>query len=338
LRAVAAEQASIDRVLRVSGIRSPALARIAILRADTIKDINDHSPPYWTYTHRGERLVFSSHHLNAATLPHYIGQLKAFAPEVLWVYPTALEALCRLLEDSGQRVPVARVLSSSEVLTSEARALAEQFLGCALMDYYGQAERVAFAYSTGAGEYRFLPGYSHVEFQPAGGKSDATYHEIVGTPLWNEAMPLVRYRTGDLIKVPSTWGPAELLEVAHGVRTFSEVLGRTADALVRPDGGRIVGMNRVPLGVDHIQRLQIIQEQLDVIRVLVLTRPGFGPDDSERLLHNLRARIPREMNIRIEVTDKLERTARGKTPMMIIREQVRAAGPAAGRPFCGTFV
>ena len=42
-------------------------------------------------------------------------------------------------------------------------------------------------------------------------------------------MPLVRYRTGDLIRVPSNYGAQELEEVAAGKRSFPEILGRDLD-------------------------------------------------------------------------------------------------------------
>jgi phenylacetate-CoA ligase len=61
-----------------------------------------------------------------------------------------------------------------------------------LLDYYGQAERVAFAYATAPGEYRFLPGYAHVEFEPADSEGGNKLYEIVGTSLWNRAMTLIR--------------------------------------------------------------------------------------------------------------------------------------------------
>ena len=87
--------------------------------------------------------------------------------------------------------------------------LARDTLGCELLDYYGQAERVAFAYATEPREYRFLPGYAHVEFQPdAREERRHVLYEIVGTTLWNHAMPLLRYRTGDLMQAAGLVGRA----------------------------------------------------------------------------------------------------------------------------------
>src|SRR5690606_10490121 len=140
------------------------------------------------------------------TVEHFARAIEDFAPDCLLGYPTSLEALCFLLRRTGRRVRIPAVLCSSEVLHSRVWQVGKDVRGCRVLDYYGQAERVAFAYATAPDEYRFLPGYAHVEFEQAGMDGDQKLYEIVGTPLWNRSMALIRYRTGDLIRVPAQWG------------------------------------------------------------------------------------------------------------------------------------
>ena len=71
------------------------------------------------------------------------------------------------------------------------------------------------------GVYRFLPGYSRVELVPFAQEGASTLYEIVGTSLWNLAMPLVRYRTGDLVSLPAAWGAAELRKSRSALRPFA---------------------------------------------------------------------------------------------------------------------
>jgi acyl-coenzyme A synthetase/AMP-(fatty) acid ligase len=61
-------------------------------------------------------------------------------------------------------------VTSSEVVRPEAWRLTEQMFGARLHDYYGQAERIAFAYATAPREYRFSCAYSFVEFVPYDGQ------------------------------------------------------------------------------------------------------------------------------------------------------------------------
>jgi phenylacetate-CoA ligase len=325
---IVVEQACLDVLMQELGADARA-ARIAVLRGDNIKDPDDLQPPFWETAVGGRRLLMSSNHLSAATLPPYIDALRSFAPDVLWVYPSAIEHLCALLVAAGTKLPIPRVLSSSEVLQSESWSLIDAALGARIADYYGQAERVAFAYSLAPREYRFLPGYAYVELLPQETEGEWTSYEIVGTSLWNTAMPLVRYRTGDLIRVPATFGERELDEITFGIRTFDGVIGRDKDVLYARDAD---GTIKVLTGIDHIQRqvahvirLQVVQEALDRVLLRVLPGVGYTQADSEHLLRNARKKIPHSIDVRVECVAALEHTSRLKTPFVIHRPSVREA-------------
>ena len=155
--AIVMEQVTLDRMIRALDF-DPRTARIAVLRADAVKPASDDRPPFWTYSVGGRRLILSSAHLSEGTLPFFLSELRKFRPDVLWVHPTMLEVLCRLLVRSGEVLRVPGVHASSEMLAPEVWKLAREVLGCAMVENYGLAERVAFAHASRAGEYFFLPG------------------------------------------------------------------------------------------------------------------------------------------------------------------------------------
>jgi phenylacetate-CoA ligase len=252
--------------------------------------------------------------------------LRKFDPEVLWVYPSSLELLCRLIAASGETLKIPRVLSSSEVLKPAAWLLARQVLGCKIADYYGQAERIAFAFGFAPTQYFFLPGYSYVELLPHSSDGSAPAYEIVGTTLWNEAMPLVRYRTGDLLRLPWNYGETEREQIAYGLSAFEGVIGRDQEVLYAPDRMRVLtGIDHIQREVEHIVRIQVVQDALDQVLIRVVPARGFNEVDAKRLERNARNKIPRSIDVRIEVTETLERTQQGKTPFVIHRPAVREA-------------
>lgn len=322
LRSIVVEQACIDRMLRRLRV-DPREARMAVLRGDNIKDPSDMQPPFWSAVGGGRRLVFSSNHLNAATIDAYARAIEEFRPDVLWAYPTTLESLCLLLLRAGKRLSVPRVLTSSEMLATHIWPLAREALGTELLDYYGQAERVAFAYAQRPEEYRFLPGYAHVELLKTAEEGEHVLYEIVGTNLWNFAMPLPRYRTGDLVRLPASWQPRELEEVTLGLRTFGGVLGRDSDILVSPEGVQLTGIDHFQRDVANVLRIQVIQEAPDDVRIFVVPDAGYSERDAAQLLHNVRTKVPESMRVDIRRADTLERTALGKTPFVIHRPAVR---------------
>jgi phenylacetate-CoA ligase len=329
LEAVVFEQATIDRVIQSVGADARG-ARTAVLRGDNPRDIVVSPNPESETFSNGRILTMSANAVTHTSVEHIANTLEAFAPQLLCAYPSALETLARYLRDSNRRLAIPSVVTSSEVFRPDSWHLIEQMLGCRLADYYGQAERIAFAAAIAPREYRFEHGYSRVEFIPYDGPAiprDVRHrlYEVIGTSFWNGLLPIVRYRTGDLVRLPVTWGERELLELAMGLRTFEGVLGRQQELLLCPNSIRITGIGSVPDDVENVLRLQVIQEDFDSARIFVLPTDKFTTADAEVLLANARARIPESVNLTVEIANRLERTPRGKTPLVVHRPPVHDA-------------
>ena len=308
-QSVAVEQAAIDRLARRHGV-DLRTARVAVLRGDDI-GAPERGVIHWRDDVSGRRRVFQSNDLTVTTLPQLCRALAELAPACLLAYPTVLELLCVWLAEHDEGLSVRLTLTSSEVLTPAVRSLAEEVLGTKVVDYYGQAERVNFAYSFDAGEYVFLPGYAATELLPVEGDM----FEIVGTSLWNTAMPLVRYRTGDFVRLPAA---ASVERVCLGLDPVDGIVGRADDYLVAPDGGRVVGVDHIPRGVENIFRVQVIQDRRDTVRILVRAKPSFGDEDRRQLEENVRRKLPPSMTYSVDVVPALEPRG-GKTPLVIRR-------------------
>ena len=317
-RSVAVEQAAIDHLLARVGVRLRA-SRVAVLRGDDIKDPGDGEAPFWVPVAGGRRLVFSSNHLSAETVSAYAAALTEFEPHVLYTYSTTLESLCRLLRGSGASVSIPITVCSGDTAPESLWQLAADVLGSRLVDYYGLAERVSFAYAVQAGAYRFLPGYSYNELIPCGSDADADLYELVATGLWNLKMPLVRYRTGDLVRLRAGSDPTA---VAYGVEPFLGVMGRMDDYLVAPDGGRLVALDYLPRGVRNVERMQVIQERRDAVRLLVVPADLSVGIDRAAILANAAKKLPPTMSVSVEVVPELERSPSGKTPFVVRRAGV----------------
>ena len=69
----------------------------------------------------------------------------------------------------------------------------------------------------------------------------------------------------------------------------------------------------------NVLRIQVVQESLDSARILVVPARGFGAEDAAQLLANARARVPADVHLTVEIANWLERTPRGKTPLIVHR-------------------
>lgn len=320
LAAIAFEQAALDRLVEQAGLE-PTRCRGAVLRGDDIKSPADRNPPYWRLANSGRRLIFSSNHLDAETLDAYVGALQDYAPQALFAYPSVLESLCTLMLQRGLTLSIPLTVCGSEVLSRETCELARRTLATRVVSYYGQAERVAWADGEPERGYRFLPSYGTVELRFVESDAAGDVYEVIGTGLWNEAMPLVRYVTGDRIRVrPGSSATA----VAEGRESFPDILGRSGDYIVAPSGARLLGIDHIPRDVPHVVRAQFIQESADAVTLLIVPAPGFDDSCRQRLLEHARLKLPPSMSLRIETTSRLVRNRAGKTPL-VVRQTDRTA-------------
>jgi phenylacetate-CoA ligase len=319
---VTAEQAFIDSLLEPHRITFKD-SRVAVLRGDVVKSPNDADPPYGVL--RGSRyFILSAYHLSADTVDWYVDALAEYEPDLLWIYPTAGRLLAELVEASSAELRIPVVLSSSEMLTDSSWKRFRSVFGAAVIDYYGQAERVCMAYRRSVDEWWFLPSYGYVELlriepveETQVRQGDEQLARVVATGFWNSRMPLVRYDTGDLIAYPSTYSDRDLEKIARGGLPFSRVVGRESEYLVTPSGKRIHALNNIPRDVPHVRQAQFIQKSRDCVEIRVLTGADFSNRDSDELLQNARQRIPEEVNIELILTEQLQRTPSGKTPFLI---------------------
>jgi phenylacetate-CoA ligase len=325
LRCVAAEQAFLDDMLdaqlAASG-RPDGVQRFARLRSDPVKPIDDRSPPFGVRTHAGHRLVLSTSHLGPDTVRWFHDELSAFAPDVLFTTPGTAESFARFLHDQGLRLSVPVIMTSSETLYPNGRAFLQAQLGGFVVDYYGLAERVALAVSVGDGPYFFNPAYGRIELLPLG-DADAPpgfrAYEIVATSFWNDAMPLVRFQTGDRVIVPDSYDATDLEDVTLGLKPVSKVEGRDRVNVLSPRGETLVGLPHLTKDVAGLLRLQVIQETPRTLRLLVLVDPQRGSIDEAALMRNVAAWIPCDMRVAVEQVEQFERLPSGKTPFVINR-------------------
>ena len=333
LRGVAAEQAFIDSLLGAG--HSFRTDKVAVLRAFVVKDRADDEPPFGRLTQGGRCLMLSSYHLSHKNAWWYAGELARFKPDVLFAYPSMLARLVNLLEAVPASPAIPTILCSSETMPHGLRGEAQARLGARLVDFYGLAERVCFAWSGDGDNYYFSPAYGRTELLASdadAGETGCVAARIVATGFWNDSMPLVRYDTGDLAVLPAGLTPREIAEIELGLRPFRGILGRQDETIPLADGTVVYGLNQIPKGIDRASQIQIVQQDPLQVTLFVVPKSTYAAADSEALLRNARARFPPQVELRVELVDRLIQTAAGKTPFVIRHDGVARSSPAVGEP------
>jgi len=263
-----------------------------------------------------------------------VDTLSSFRPDILWVYPTALSNFLLLMQDAKISLSVPTVFSSSEMMSESLFHHATQSLQARVIDRYGHNERVCSAHCDSSREYRFDRAYGYIELLPdpqAGAPHAPMTVRIIGTGFWNSAFPLVRYDTGDRAIVPDSGDKDSLLRIAKGEQPFYGVIGRADDYIIGRDGARITGMNHVPVELDAVLQIQIIQESEQRIRLLALAKGDLTARDHNKLEENIRKLLPTYMELEIEAVREFVSLANGKTPFIIRKVKDYADAPSRPR-------
>jgi|ERR1022692_3733240 phenylacetate-CoA ligase len=311
-RSIAFEQASIDHVCSKADLEL-GRARVAILRGDYVKSPSDMAPPFWRSIGPSKSL-FSSFHLSKRTLPHYVAALRDFKPDVLMCYPSSLQHLLALLEAGGESIRIGYVLASSESMSPELIRDAQRVLDASIIEYYGLAERVVFAYSINGRGFEFVPIYGLPELVPDG---DGRFR-ILGTSLWNNRQVFVRYDTGDFARV-RTMDEAGRSDVEFGLRSFQGINGRASERIDLPDGRRIIGLNHIPRGVPGAASVQVYHADSKLVEVFVVPLNNYGSATESAIHKNFYEKFPADVTLRILKIEAPIRNSSGKAPLLVTK-------------------
>jgi phenylacetate-coenzyme A ligase PaaK-like adenylate-forming protein len=123
------------------------------------------------------------------------------------------------------------ILLSAEYVSSEARALIEDAWGCLVYEHYGMTEMGLGGAMACEARQGYHPREADILFEiidPDTGEvlPDGVWGEVVFTTLTREAMPLIRYRTGDISRiVPERCPCGSILKRLDRVRDRKAVKG-----------------------------------------------------------------------------------------------------------------
>lgn len=279
------------------------------LRGDIIVPSAQEDPPFWRYNPANQELQMSSYHLSRRNSIHYIQKILEFQPKVFFAGPSMAHVLAKFFRMHNVNYQFDAIFTSSESLDPEVRRYIEDVFQCPIYDWYGQAERVSAIGQCKSGNYHIQEDYSIVELEP--GHEEGSY-ELVGTQLYNMAMPLLRYRTQDYVYLKSEAFQREGCPCGCSFRTVDRILGRAYGYLLTPEGYHIAITAQIPIGVDNVIETQFYQERQGEVILKVLSNGNFSAVDRERLIHNTLQHTSPHMSVIVEEVDEIPRGPNGK--------------------------
>jgi phenylacetate-CoA ligase len=277
-----------------------------VMRGDIVADVARRTPPYGVRDVFFNRRVLSSYHLSDQTAPWYLDSIRRAGARFLSAYPSSAYVLADYIARRGlPPLNMRAVFLGSETVTPAFHDMIAAQIG-PVHAHYGTAERGCWMTTCSAGCYHEDTQYGLTEYVPLG---DGTY-EIVATGLVNRAMPLLRYRTGDIALEPFGW--EDRCACGRLGPGCAQIIGRLDDFIVTPDGRRIGRLDHIFKGVAHVVAAQILQYAPDCLELRIVRAPEFTPQDERDLRAHLAARVGADVTVQCTYIAELPRSAQGK--------------------------
>jgi phenylacetate-CoA ligase len=285
----------------------------------TGRDICQETKPFWRHNYVDHALLFSTVHIGERSVSEYLGALSRFQAELIDGYPSALLAIARISVLQNSRVPQPKaIIVSAETLTSEMREEISRAFNAPVFNQYAATEPSCFWSDCEFGSMHVHEEYGISEIlDPTGTQvGPGQIGEVVVTSLINSAMPLIRYRTGDLAQR----GPDELCDCGRTLVRVGEVIGRSDDILYFPGRGYIGRLDPIFKGIVGLVEAQVVQESLQFVRVLVVVDPErWNAEQSQKLLSNLASKVGLKTHLEIQRVEAIPRGPNGKFRSVISR-------------------
>lgn len=285
--------------------------RYAAFGGQSVVPFGQAAPPFWRHDRVRGRVLFSLHHMTPANLEHYAAELRRPGYRFWQGYPSSLALVCSHLLERGIELGAAApraVFPSSETLLDFHRAAIAAATGAPVADRYGHAEFAVSAVQCPAGSHHVDTEFGAVEILAREETDDWVRGEVVATGFANRAMPLLRYRTGDV----ATLRKRGACPCGRARPVLERIDGRIEDYVVTPDGRRIGRLDHVFKDTRYIQEAQIYQPSPDQLVVRVVAPAGFEEALRRTLEGELRARLGTAIAIRFEPVAAIPRGPSGK--------------------------
>jgi len=219
-------------------------------------------------------------------------QLRRHRPSLIFGHAHSVYLLADYLRQHGVTPPrPTGIITTAMVLHDFERQRIEEVFDCRVTNRYGCEEVSLIACECPAHQGLHVNVDSvYVEImdgdQPA---KPGRPGQVVVTDLSNFAMPLIRYRVGDV----ASWS-ANTCACGRSFPLLERIEGREADYVITASGHRISGISlteNFATLVPGIAQLQIVQEEVERFRFRIVPAPEFTDRGASRLAELVRERF-----------------------------------------------
>lgn len=262
----------------------------------------------------------------------YIEDWKRWRPACIFGYPNSFLLTVQMAGELGidlkelKRRGVRVLCTTSEMLGDVNRRIIGEAFDLPVYDSYGLREAALVGHECDrftmhtTDEHVILETIDPLTLAPTDGEG-----ELVVTSLISRAMPVIRYRTGDIVTLSREPCPCGR---SLGSLTISG--GRIADFVVTRQGKWVAGYFLIYIcrGVPGVVKFQAVQDRVGEIRVALVTDAHFPPNGCQRVKAAIQARLASDDEITVQVVEDIAPAPSGKYRPVLgnLAEELRRRG------------
>jgi len=267
------------------------------------------------------RIYCSAFNFTEQGINQYWKKLVAAKPDYFYGYVSMLVEFADHIKRSGKSAAVRprSIITTSEVLTDNARQHLESVFNTRVYNEYGCGEIGTIAHECEAGRMHLSEENVYVEIVANGAVcAPGEAGEIVVTELNNLAMPLIRYQIGDFGSIA-----ADQCSCGRTLRVLEGLHGRAYDFVESSDGRRFhgefmmyifEGLQREGIGLRQFQ-----VSQLDIGKFLIRVVPENDFDEAarEKVIAKIHEHVDRDAHVQFEMVESIPRERSGKMRVIV---------------------
>jgi phenylacetate-CoA ligase len=244
--------------------------------------------------------------------------IEEYNPQAIKGYSSSLAILADFVKQQSSHIRPRQIFSGAELLDSQTRKLISSVFEAEVFDNYASNEFTLMAW-----ECREHEGY-HINVENvimefiADGETVAPGErgEIVCTGLTNYAMPLIRYRLGD-VGIPNE----KQCSCGRTLPLMKVVEGRADDFLITTDGRLISPLVFFPFPFKEgeTRQFRVIQERRDKLIIQLVLQEGVRsePEIFEHARKEISRLFGAATRVEFQTLDKIEKDPSGKLRKII---------------------
>jgi len=279
-------------------------------------------PPVWRRNYPMHSYYISVHHMMSYNMESIYNFLNSRNVKYYSGYPSGIYLLAKYLIDNKLKLynPPPIIITGSESLLNHQRLAFKNAFNSKTIDYYGVTEACVGISTCEYDNYHEDTEIGITEYLPIENDLNSQKREIICTGFLNRAMPLIRYKVGDIATISDEKG--KKCRCGRESPIIKAIDGRIEGYIITSDGRRLGRLDFLFKKNHNIHEAQLVQNDINNLTINVVREKNYKIENENELLKNIKNYVGNQINIRFNYLEEIPREKNGKFRQIISKIKI----------------